>query len=388
MLELGIDQLTAVLQMTDEQSDRIDGIKDWPPIAEEMIHSFVDNADLEKILGKRKILDIAPHAYNKAYSFGEHSFYFAVAYNASMPNMGVIIKFSAQALEYCLKANQMKVYEFLQSVCDEDSYLIRLSQVDCDADYFDEDFRITKIYEDLMMDNIGIITKRVFHGKEIEINRKSKIQGFVVGHQIGTLYINSVQTSAQLRIYEKRDQQIKLKRKATHLKKALNHSSWIRFEVVFRSDLAHQIGAYLIGDVSSDKEFYDLIASSILQKFTFKNIENGQIKDYTTYTEQLVNSMSGNVYKLFTPRGRDNNLAERIRYLLEGSGTVSTLQKVNAIWGDKAVHALSKKIVEYALSSIPNTDCLRWNTKNVLDYQKEYPSYSNFESDLNDLGII
>ena len=54
MIEFGIDEITDVLQYTDN-CNLIYGVYEWKDIAEYMIHKFERNADLVGVFGNRSI---------------------------------------------------------------------------------------------------------------------------------------------------------------------------------------------------------------------------------------------------------------------------------------------------------------------------------------------
>lgn len=98
ILELGVDECTIVLQMNDDQFT-IDESFDWIETAGVIIEKFISKADFISVYGEPIPEKKAPKGYTDAVTFGEHPFYLAIAYHDLIKSMGVIVKFSAQALD-------------------------------------------------------------------------------------------------------------------------------------------------------------------------------------------------------------------------------------------------------------------------------------------------
>ena len=156
MIELGVDEITLVLQISpDLKTVNSSGVFDWDVVAEDVIKKFETKADLINVFGKKSREMRAPNGYQTAYTYGEHIFYFAIAYHSLHMSMGIVVKFSAQSLDYYCERTGLKLYEILQKVIDPD-YSIRLSRIDFTCDYIDEDIDTTKIYQDLIDSKIAI----------------------------------------------------------------------------------------------------------------------------------------------------------------------------------------------------------------------------------------
>lgn len=100
MLKTSIDELTVVLQATVSEKMALESNKDWQNLAMQIIASFEKNANLVSVFGVRNEESNCPNGYTDGFNYGEHSFYFCVAYNESNYGMGIVCKFSAQALAY------------------------------------------------------------------------------------------------------------------------------------------------------------------------------------------------------------------------------------------------------------------------------------------------
>ena len=154
MLELGIDEITVVLQLSPDVRAQITDT-DWQKCAEIIIYRFVHRSGFKTIFGDAIPEKTAPAGYTVAFTYGEHNFYLAVAYHQEHIRQGVVIKFSARALDYYREASGLDVYDFLQNITD-DYYTFRLSRADLTLDYLDEDIDVTGIYQDYMNKKIGV----------------------------------------------------------------------------------------------------------------------------------------------------------------------------------------------------------------------------------------
>ena len=378
MLEFGIDELTLVLQVPQSQKAYIDPL-DWSATAEGMISKFARKANLSTVFGAIRTELRPPSGYTIAYSFGEHNHYFAVAYHPCMPNMGVVVKFSALSLNYYLEASGLRVYEFLQQIQDN-AYDMRLSRIDLVADFIDEGIDPTKIYQDLMSNKVAVFRERINKDTgEISLRRQDmKYQGFIKGEEIPTIYLGSAKSKAQLRIYDKRLEQIE--RNGSQLDKAIKCKDWTRFEGVFRSDFAHQITDELLR-IRTDSEYVSLIASMIVQKFQLIYIDDGVIDVETEYTQLLIDAITNQTLILSSPSSRNHDLAKSLAYLLEGSGAITTLYKIKEIWGEDALYEALAVIASHTINDKPNNDCRYWLQKNSANYKKNYPDFDDFLKD-------
>ena len=103
MLKTSIDEITLVLQATNKAKLKIKSPLQWIREAELIIIDFAYKAKLKKIFGNQQVEPNCPKGYVTGYKFGDHSFYFCVAYNPKNLAMGVCVKFSAQSFAYYLE---------------------------------------------------------------------------------------------------------------------------------------------------------------------------------------------------------------------------------------------------------------------------------------------
>lgn len=376
MLEIGVDEITLVFQLSPNRKSVL-GVRDWDSVAEELLEEFEKKADFLSVFGDKEQEEKAPEGYKTAYKYGNHPFYFCVAYHPYYPDMGVIVKFSAQALDYYVEATGLEVYRFMQKVIYPD-YTIRLSRIDLAADYIDEEINITGIYQNLMDGKIGVF--REYTSKKTGKLEYKKVSmaysGFLKEQEVPTIYIGSVQSNSRLRIYDKKREQIE--RKGTKHDKAVRCKNWVRFEGVFKHEYAHQISEQLF-NISSDDEYLNLIALILVQKFRFMFIDKikGTADVDTDYTQMLLDAINNKSFKLKAPSTRNYSLMRNIDYIFTGSGIMNTLYKVEKIWGVDAVAYLLEYIAEYLTDEFePSSDCLLWLRRNKIDYQKKYPAFN------------
>lgn len=376
MLELGVDEITLVLQIPSVNKNVLSA-SDWKDVAEYMISRFEKQSDIKAVFGNRDIEQKAPAGYTIAYKYGEHDFYFAIAYHDYQISMGVVVKFSAQSLDYYLETTDLKVYEFLQKVSHKD-YKQRLSRIDLTADYIDEDIDISNIYQSLMDSKVAIFREQ-FNARIGKVEYRKvpmKYKGIIDGQEVGTIYVGSEKSNSRLRIYDKRFEQIQ--HKGNKLEKALKCNNWVRFEGVFRNEYAHQLSGALM-KLKNDDEFGNLIASTIYQKYLFMEVDNGVASVPTEYTQMLIDCVNNNSFKLRASLTRNYELARNIAYIFNGSGVMNTIYKLKEIWGLDSVMWLMEYILEAIQSDFkPNEDCRYWLLHNVEDYRKYYPEFDDF----------
>lgn len=376
MLELGIDEITLVLQLPSAHKNLL-GLSDWKDIAEYMIKKFENKSDIKSVFGEREFEKKAPAGYTNAYTYGEHSFYFAIAYHEYQISMGVVIKFSAQALDYYLENTGKRVYQFLQMVSCSD-YEQRLSRVDLTADYINKDVDISDIYQTLMDSRVAVFREQYNSrlGKNEYRKVPMKYKGIIAGKDVGTIYVGSEKSNSRLRIYDKRIEQIQ--NKGSKFDKALQCKNWVRFEGVFRNEYAHQLSSELM-KISTDDEFANLLASTLYQKYFFMQVDKGVALAPTYYTQALIDCVYNNSFKLKASLTRNYELARNISYIFNGSGVMNTFYKLKEIWGMDAVMWVFEYIIESLQDDfIPNDDCKYWLRRNRLDYQKNYQKFDDF----------
>ncbi|MCA9765312.1 MAG: replication initiation factor domain-containing protein [Carnobacterium sp.] len=366
--EIGIDEFTLVLQATSESFKNGLNIDTWGMIAEEIIEEFSKKSLMETIFGEKLPLKSKPQGYNTGYTFGNHPFYFALAYHADYPKMGVVCKFSAYAwAEFCRLFQQkydleIYIHDFLKKVQSE-NYTSRLSRIDLFADYFNSGLEVNTIYKELTAEPKKLVI-RDYRGWS-NFSKMSAIENDKV---VSTFYVGSKRANVNtlLRVYDK-----KLEQNQTYgfrLNEAKKCNDWVRFEVVYKGNYAHQMTNLLLNSIETPDDYQSLIANKILEKFTFYDSDTEQL---TFYSNELTKVVNNEFSALKSSPSRDNNLMRSIDYLTNSSGLNPTIYKINNIWGEHAVLLFFNYLYKY-YSSIyePNDDTKVWiekRKKNLSD---------------------
>ncbi len=377
MLELGIDEITLVLQVAPAYRPLL-GTEGWDSVATRMIGTFAKLADFKGVFGEWSEEPRVPQGYTLGYHYGEHPFYLATAYHEYQPDFGCIVKFSAQALDYYCEKTGTRAYQLIQRA-ECDLYTIRASRVDLTADYINEGFDTSDIYQSLMDRSVSLF--KAYEAKGTGETKYRRVQtnhrGIIDGREVPTIYVGSPKSSSMLRIYNKRLEQIQ--RSGTKLEKARSCDDWVRFEGVFKDEYAHKLGEEL-SKVSDNDEFAELIAATLLNKYRFMEVMNdGTCGDLTEYSQMLADCVGGANYCLSGFSSKNYDLARSIAYIYGGSGIMGTFYKINEIWGIDAV----AEFIEYLLDSLkpdylPGASCADWLKKNKKAYQERYPRFSDF----------
>lgn len=372
MLKTSIDELTIVLQATVSEKLALENNNDWQKLANKIIKEFEKKADLVAILGDQQEEQNCPQGYNVGKKYGDHSFYFCVAYNKENYQMGIIVKFSAQALAYYLKSANQQVYEFLQGL-KSDKYEFRLSRCDVDVDFLNEKVTPTRIFNDLKNEKVLIYYQKKNKDKLTFVRKNCKLQGFAINREVPTCYLGAVSSDCQLKIYDKKLEQIE--RNGSKLDYVLQFDSVIRFEIALKHELAHNLTDLLL-KVTSDKQLNDLILSIFLQKFYFKRAKTDKTTAYTKKMQQALKSK--NCY-LLGHVNADNDLLQRFKYLLFSSGTISTLYKILAIFGYDDLDQAVDYIKDFVENWQVNDDCKYWLQKHAGDTAETFSDFTDLK---------
>ena len=375
MLKTSIDELTLVLQATIKDKLNLEKNDDWQKMANIIIAKFEKKADLKNVFGERSEAQKCPEGYTRGYLYGSHNFYFCVAYNFANYNMGIICKFSAQALAYYLKVKNTQVYKFLQSLeCDK--YQFRLSRCDVDVDFMNESFTPTKIFDDLKTKKVLVYYQKKQKNKFIFVRKNARLQGVAINQEVPTCYVGAVSSECQLRIYDKKREQIE--RNGSKLDFVLKYDSVVRFEIALKHDLAHNLTDMLL-KVNDEKQLNDLILSVFLQKFYFKRARTDKA---TIYTKKMKQALKSDQSYLLGHVNGDNDLLRRMQYLLFESGTISTLFKIYAIWGYSDLDEAINYIKEFVQTWNVNDDCHYWLAKHANDTAETFTSFTDLKEQL------
>ncbi|MEE3467206.1 MAG: replication initiation factor domain-containing protein [Eubacterium sp.] len=352
-------------------------ILDWFHTAEWIINDFSDALDLDQIFGTIKMIrNGLPAGYTHGFSFGDHEFYFVTAFHEDRADMGVVVRFSAQALDYYCRETNRRPYEVIRQASSL-SYTIRLSRIDLTVDYINEDIRVTNIYRDLLAERVAVCREVLNKDHTDTFLRKLdlKIQGFIRGKEVPTIYLGASQSNSRLRIYDKRLEQIE--RSGNKLEKAMNCDTWVRFEAVFRGEYAYQLCDQMMF-IKTDDEYRKLITSTMLQMYSFKRVRSGVIKNDSKVTALLRMENKDINHVLRSSATKNYDLSRSIRYLLDGSGIISTLFKIKTIWGELALKEMEALVKNELDTYDPNEDCASWLNTHLNEHRLEYSDFKSF----------
>lgn len=374
MLETSIDELTLVLQAPVEVKEKLKDESDWQKQANLIIIEFSYLADLSNIFGNQQVELNVPQGYTDGYTFGEHSFYFCVAYSLENYSMGVIVKFSGQALASYLEKSNQEVYSFLRKIKSK-KYTFRLTRCDLDCDFENVHFSPTTIFNSLKRGTVQPFYKKETAGKTILVKKNCKLQGFAVEKEIPTCYLGAVSSDSQLRIYDKKLEQIQ--KKGSKLDYFLQFDSVVRFELVLKHELAHNFTRKLL-KIHSEQELNDLILSVFLQKFYFKRTKTDKP---VIYTKMMINALKKQQSHLQGHLNRDHSLPLLFDYLLDGSGTIPTLYKIYALWGESDLDQALGYIKSYLINWKVNAGCELWLKNHNSDTKDSYDGFKKMLED-------
>ena len=349
---------------------------EWTDQAEELVKLIESKSQFETIFGLVNHEITPPQGYTVAYGYGCHAFYFAVAYHPYHEQMGIIIKFSAQAMAYYLSNSGRTVYDYLRDL-ESLQYEFHLSRIDFVADYIDEDVNITQIYNDWNEGQIAVTREYPNEKGGTTYFRKCpmKVTGFLTGNDITTIYFGSNKSKSKLRIYDKRLEQFQTT--GPDIEQAKVCDNWVRFEAVFMGKYAHQL-TKMLQKLHKDEELAELIANVMYQKYRFMTVDNGITTGDTEYTAKLLDTIRDKRYELKSATNKNFDLARSILYLCESSGLLATLFKVKMIWGDAGVQALIRFFRQEFEKYLANHDVQLWIAQHLTEYLNAYPTIDDF----------
>ncbi len=376
MLELGIDEITLVLQPAGDKARDIDG-ENWANYAQKVINEVIELAGFRDVFGLTHLQNKGFNGYNRVVTFGEYGFDFRIAYHQNHPQMGVLVKFTAQSLAFYLEKTNLHVYEFMQCI-QSDNYTQRLSRIDLTADFIDEDLDVYEIYGDLKDKKVMAFRKQLLPDKSGHkfLKQPYKLTGFIELDDVNTVYLGSAKSKSQLRIYNKKKEQEQ--RKGVRYEKARSVKNWVRFECVLRDEYAHQITDELL-NVHNDDELGELVAQTIAYKFYLCYVKNGVLECPTEYTQALLDASQNNNFILKSNCYINTELIRKICYIFGGSGLMAIFAMIEKSWGMQGVYEfLNFLAVAYERAYEPNDQNKAWVRAFSPYYRTQNPSFDDF----------
>lgn len=353
-IQLSIDEATIVVRSASEQ---LDLMTPWKDEAENIIFSIYHRLFYFENLGSLISEKTHPAGYQTSYSIERIPYFLRLAYHEGFPQMGVIIKFSASALDYYRQNYQKRtnkeidISDILQ-ILEHENWEVHLSRIDFVADYLNYNFSVNELYQKIK--NQDIIVRN-----QNKIRQNFNLEALEKNSIVSTFYIGSRRknVSTFLRIYDKKTEQFETNGLKLHIAKDLD--SWIRFEVVFKKDYARQISE-IMKKINSKEKLNELIANKILEKFCFIDSSTHEL---TNFSHDLL-KLENNFPSLISRNSRNNALSASIMYHLKNSGLLPLFFKLQFIWGKEALtHFLVTLVNYFEAYYSPNRDIVTWLNK-------------------------
>ena len=380
-LELGIDQITIVLQPSDI-IEKEDIIFEWEEIAETIKAIFETKSDFINIFGECNQVKKGFNGYDTVFEYGNHSFLLKVAYHSSRTDMGLFIYLSSQALSYYCNKTNMQVHTFLQMIQDE-LYTLHLTRIDLTADYINMGLNVTTIYNDYINNETRVyITSYNEDNSQYYKKCTYGATNYTKDADVQTMYLGTRKSDSFLRVYDKKIEQ--LNTYGTQYDKAQNCDTWIRFECELKGKYARQLSEELL-KVQTDEELDNLIANTILQKYSFFYMVDDKRDKTTEYTQALIDYVTTNSCVLKSSKPMNYELAKSLEYLFNKSGLLTTLYKIKNIYGENALDIFFDFTKEYLKLFRPNRACDSWVKANkdiILENEPNFKEFLNKAIDL------
>ena len=372
MVEAGVDEVTIILLPEEDLLNNPN--RRWFDLANEILLEVENRLHICDVLGERKVMERAISGYTFGFSYGDHDFFFAVCYHGFYARMGVMLKFSAQALAYYQGQTNMFLYEILQQA-QSPLYSVRCSRIDIAIDLINEGISINDIHSDYLNDKLLIMVMRERKGRIEQTQKRYELNSISHGSEFETLMFGKRESPVMLRIYNKKIEQIS--KRGSRYSEALLYTDWVRFEAEAKSVYAHKITEQLLF-AQTDIEFKEIILGFFIQKFFFMAVNDNKMitAPFMQKIIDMKNDRSITIIK--TISHKNTELSKSIVYLIKTSGAISTLYKVASIWGAEGLNELLVKILHYEKYYEPNDDCKRFLKNNAADYRLLYSDFNTF----------
>lgn len=285
--------------------------------------------------------------YDTVYAYGFEKAKIFFKYSSSNVSNGISIEFKARALREYLKAYRIKkrdsmdVHKILSLLADE--FDIRLSRLDIAIDFVDEDVLVTKIYDDLLSEEL------IIKNKGNRIITDDKIRTIGNSGVIQTIYVNSRKGDSFMRIYNKKEESII--NNNIDMQRALECSNWTRFELELKGTYAHNATKALIDCERNNENYLSLLFGMFVQFFKFYNIlgydEYGNyVLEHTGFYQNMIDT-----YFAQSPAidGHKTNKADEFsrKYSnLFNNGTMTFFRMYKEVYGENELDELLNKIKE------------------------------------------
>jgi hypothetical protein len=356
-IQLSIDEATIIVRPDSEQ---LTSMTSWKDEAEQIILYIYHRLFCCENLGTLISEKTHPAGYQTSYSIEKIPYFLRLAYHEAFPTMGIIIKFSASALDYYRQNHkketnqEIDISDILQ-ILENKNWDVHLSRIDFVADYLNYNFNVNELYQKIKNQNIIVRNQN-------KIRQSFNLEGLEKNGMVSTFYVGSRRknVSTFLRVYDKKTEQFEKNGLKLHIAKDLD--SWIRFEAVFKKDYARQISK-ILKKINSKEELHKLIANKILEKFCFIDSSTHEL---TNFSHDLL-KLESNFPALISRNSRNNALSASIMYHLNNSGLLPLFFKIQYIWGKEALTQFLVTLVDYFEAYYsPNRDAITWLNKHGL----------------------
>ena len=356
-IQLSIDEATIIVRPDSEQ---LTSMTSWKDEAEQIILYIYHRLFCCENLGTLISEKTHPAGNQTSYSIEKIPYFLRLAYHEAFPTMGIIIKFSASALDYYRQTHkketnqEIDISDILQ-ILENKNWDVHLSRIDFVADYLNYNFNVNELYQKIKNQNIIVRNQN-------KIRQSFNLEGLEKNGMVSTFYVGSRRknVSTFLRVYDKKTEQFEKNGLKLHIAKDLD--SWIRFEAVFKKDYARQISK-ILKKINSKEELHKLIANKILEKFCFIDSSTHEL---TNFSHDLL-KLDSNFPALISINSRNNALSASIMYHLNNSGLLPLFFKIQYIWGKEALTQFLVTLVDYFEAYYrPNRDAITWLNKHGL----------------------
>lgn len=368
MVELSVDEFNVTFQLVDD-------VKDWSKQTKRLVRLISDNLQLVEVFGYQHEQPYPMKGYQKAFTYGDHDFYTSINYHEDYVKMGVCLRFSAQAWNFYREQTGLNLWQVLQG-CRSELYTFRLTKCDIVADYINEGLNVNVLAEDLKNEHVGVfLTRHIGNGQSLQRTKPHR-NAFLCEDKVQTVYLGDrAHGRAFLRIYDKRQEQ--LSKIGIHYARAQSCDDWVRFELVLRSNYAHSITDEFLS-CSSDEEFALLLAGSIISRYAFYELEDGERVGLTPYSQHLI--CKAGDFRLQAPvKVRDYSLSSSLDKLFRTSGLFACMKKIEEIFGYGARYEFLDYMDEQYINNYkPTSEHLLWLKNNQSIYQNNFKDFEDY----------
>lgn len=148
---------------------------------------------------------------------------------------------------------------------------------------------------------------------------------------------------------------------------AKDTKDWVRVEAEIKGKYAHQFTDAVMS-CNTDNDLKNLILSSILDKYSFFYTKSRRPHKITRLMLELMDDKS---FRFYSPSPRDNSLDRSIRHLIESSGLLPTLWKIEALWDKEGVNSFLDYLFYEYQKFKPNSDHFYWLKKHEAQMRLE-----------------